>query len=160
MSEAKRNAANEWFRTTLLSRLDDKRTGAIVIVMQRVHVDDLAGFVLSQSDDWTVLNLPAIAEIDEDIWLSPTEVHHRKAGDVLSPEREPLWVLESLRQQLGSDAFSAQYQQAPAPPGGAMIKRAWIRRYDEVPLEMLDEIVAEYQRNVLCDGLRVVVVEA
>lgn len=135
MSEAKRNAANEWFRTTLLSRLDDKRSGSIVIVMQRCHVDDLAGFVMSQSDDWTVLNLPAIAEIDEDIRLSPTEVHHRKAGNVLSPEREPLWVLESLRQQLGSDAFSAQYQQAPAPPGGAMIKRAWVRRYDEAPLE-------------------------
>ncbi|TAL82618.1 MAG: hypothetical protein EPN75_02010 [Beijerinckiaceae bacterium] len=135
MSEARRGTANEWFRNTLMSRLDDKRTGAIVIVMQRVHVDDLAGFVLSLSDDWTVLNLPAIAEIDEDIWLSPTEVHHRKAGDVLSPEREPLWVLESLRQQLGSDAFSAQYQQAPAPPGGAMIKRAWVQRYDELPLQ-------------------------
>ena len=135
MSEAKRGAANEWFRTTLMSRLDDKRTGAIVIVMQRVHVDDLTGFVLSLSDDWTVLNLPAIAEIDEDIPLSLTDVHRRKAGDVLSPQREPLWILEALRQQLGSDAFSAQYQQAPAPPGGAMIKRAWIRRYEELPLE-------------------------
>ena len=133
LSEAKRGAANEWFRTTLMSRLDDKRTGTIVIVMQRVHVDDLAGFVLSLSDDWTVLNLPAIAEIDEDIRLSATQVHHRRAGDVLSPEREPLWVLEALRQQLGSDAFSAQYQQAPAPPGGAMIKRAWVRRYSELP---------------------------
>ena len=133
LSEAKRSAANEWFRTTLMSRLDDKRTGAIVIVMQRVHMDDLSGFVLSLSDDWTVLNLPAIAEVDEDIRLSATQVRHRRAGDVLSPEREPLWVLEALRQQLGSDAFSAQYQQAPAPPGGAMIKRAWIRRYAELP---------------------------
>jgi predicted phage terminase large subunit-like protein len=133
LSEAKRGAANEWFRTTLMSRLDDKRTGAIVIAMQRVHMDDLSGFVLSLSDDWTVLNLPAIAEIDEDIQLSATQVHHRRAGDVLSPEREPLWVLEALRQQLGSDAFSAQYQQAPAPPGGAMIKRAWVRRYSELP---------------------------
>jgi hypothetical protein len=46
-SETKRNAAKEWFKKTLLSRLDDKRTGAIVIVMQRVHMDDLAGFVLA-----------------------------------------------------------------------------------------------------------------
>src|SRR5262249_44371122 len=42
-------------------------------------------------------------------------------------------VLESLRAQLGSDIFTAQYQQAPVPPGGAMIKRAWIRRYDQLP---------------------------
>jgi predicted phage terminase large subunit-like protein len=135
LSEARRNGANEWFRTTLMSRLDDKRTGAIVIVMQRVHTDDLTGFVLSLSDDWTVLSLPAIAEIDEEIQLSPVETYSRKAGEVLAPEREPLCVLEALRQQLGSDAFSAQYQQDPAPPGGAMIKRAWVRRYDELPLE-------------------------
>jgi predicted phage terminase large subunit-like protein len=133
-SEAKRNAANEWFKNTLVSRLDDKRTGAIVIVMQRVHMDDLTGFVLSLSDEWEVLNLPAIAEADEDIPTSATDVHHRKAGEALSPEREPLRVLESLKLQLGSDAFSAQYQQAPAPPGGAMIKRNWIVRYDELPI--------------------------
>ena len=52
LSEAKRSAANQWFANTLLSRLDDKRTGAIVIVMQRVHMDDLTGFLLSQSDEW------------------------------------------------------------------------------------------------------------
>jgi predicted phage terminase large subunit-like protein len=133
-SEAKRNAANEWFRSTLLSRLDDKRTGAIIIVMQRVHMDDLTGFVQSLSDDWDVLRLPAIAEIDEDIPISETMVHHRKAGEALSPEREPIPVLESLKLQLGGDAFSAQYQQEPAPPGGAMIKRVWIKRYSELPL--------------------------
>jgi hypothetical protein len=132
-SEAKRNAANEWFKNTLLSRLDDKRTGAIVIVMQRVHMDDLTGFVTDQSDEWKVLNLPAIAEIDEDIPISPTKVYRRGAGEALSPVREPLAVLENLKLQLGSDAFSAQYQQAPAPPGGAMIKRHWIKRYDQLP---------------------------
>ena len=116
-----------------MSRLDDKRTGAIVIVMQRVHLDDLTGYVLSLSDDWTVLNLPAIAEIDEDVALSLTEVYRRRAGEALSPEREPLWVLEDLRRQLGSDAFSAQYQQEPVPPGGAMVKRAWIKRYHNLP---------------------------
>jgi predicted phage terminase large subunit-like protein len=132
-SETKRNAANEWFRNTLLSRLDDKRTGAIIIVMQRVHMDDLTGFVTSQSDEWEVLNLPAIAEADEDITISASEVHCRKAGEALSPEREPLSVLENLKAQLGSDAFSAQYQQMPVPPGGAMIQRDWIKRYVELP---------------------------
>ena len=133
-SETKRNAANEWFKNTLLSRLDDKRTGAIIIVMQRVHMDDLTGFVTSQSDEWEVLNLPAIAEIDEVIPISDTKVHRRRVGEALSPEREPLSVLENLKAQLGSDAFSAQYQQMPVPPGGAMIKRDWIKRYAELPL--------------------------
>ena len=109
-SEAKRSAANEWFRNTLTSRLDDKRTGAMVSVMQRVHMDDLTGFVQTLSDDWRLLKLPAIAEIDEDIPISDTKVYHRKAGEALSPEREPIAVLESLKLQLGGDTFSAQYQ--------------------------------------------------
>ena len=132
-SEAKRNGANEWFKNTLLSRLDDKRTGAIVIVMQRVHMDDLTGFVTRQSDEWEVLNLPAIAEVEEIIPISDTEVHRRRVGEALSPEREPLSILANMKVQLGSDAFSAQYQQMPVPPGGAMIKRNWIKRYVDLP---------------------------
>lgn len=132
MSEAKRSAANQWFTNTLLSRLDDKRTGAIIVVMQRVHMDDLTGFLLGQSDEWEVLSLPAIASFDEVIPISADRVYHRKAGEVLS-EREPLDILESLRLQIGSDAFSAQYQQSPVPPGGAMIKRSWVVRYTELP---------------------------
>ncbi|HEX3675681.1 MAG TPA: phage terminase large subunit [Rhizomicrobium sp.] len=54
-------------------------------------------------------------------------------GEALSPEREPLDVLEELKLQIGSDAFSAQYQQQPAPPGGAMVKRQWVKRYSELP---------------------------
>jgi predicted phage terminase large subunit-like protein len=135
MSEAKRTAANQWFTNTLLSRLDDKRTGAIVVVMQRVHIDDLTGFLLSQSEEWEVLSLPAIAYSDEAIPISAERSYHRKAGEALSPEREPLHVLEALKLQIGSDPFSAQYQQSPAPPGGAMVKRHWVKRYSELPPE-------------------------
>ena len=132
-SETKRSAANQWFTNTLLSRLDDKRTGAIVVVMQRVHVDDLTGFLVGQSDEWDVLSLPAIAHSDEVIPLSPDRTYRRKAGEALSPKREPLIVLDALKLQIGSDAFSAQYQQSPAPPGGAMVKRHWVVRYSELP---------------------------
>jgi predicted phage terminase large subunit-like protein len=134
ISDSRRTAPNLWYSNTLVSRVDDKRTGAIVVVMQRVHIDDLTGFLLDQSDDWEVLSLPAIAETDEDI-LVWGGVYHRKAGEVLSPQREPLEVLNALKLEIGGDAFSAQYQQNPTPPGGAMIKRRWIRRYDELPPE-------------------------
>jgi hypothetical protein len=106
---------------------------AIVVVMQRVHVDDLTGFLLAQSDEWDVLSLPAIAGCDETILLSAQRTYRRKSGEALSLEREPLDVLDAIKLQIGSDAFSAQYQQAPAPPGGAMVKRDWIVRYSELP---------------------------
>ncbi|MGB6538750.1 MAG: phage terminase large subunit [Xanthobacteraceae bacterium] len=143
LSEAKRTAANQWFLNTVMSRLDDKRTGGIAIIMQRVHIDDLTGFVLGQSDDWTVLSLPAVAESAATIPLAFGRVHHRQAGEVLSPEREPTEILDQLRQQLGSDLFSAQYQQAPVPPGGVMIKRHWVQRYSGVPAVAKDSFILQ-----------------
>lgn len=133
MSEVKRKFVNEWFTNTVLSRLDNKLTDCIIVVMQRVHLDDLTGFLLRQSDEWTVLSLPAIAEGFEETPLTNGRIHVRHPGEVLSPEREPLEVLEEIRRQLGADLFSAQYQQAPVPPGGAMVKRAWIQRYTSLP---------------------------
>ena len=64
MSESRRTAANEWFDGTLYSRLNDKTRGAIVIVMQRLHEDDLVGHVLKR-EGWEILSFPAIAETDE-----------------------------------------------------------------------------------------------
>jgi predicted phage terminase large subunit-like protein len=133
LSDSRRDAANQWLLNTVMSRLDDKRAGAIIIVMQRVHMDDLTGFVLRLSNDWTVLSLPAIAESSQTIPLADDRFRERQPGDLLSPIREPMAVLEQLRLQLGSDIFSAQYQQAPVPPGGAMIKRDWIQRYTQMP---------------------------
>jgi predicted phage terminase large subunit-like protein len=132
-SEAQRTHLNEWFSNTLLSRLDNKANGIIILVMQRVHQHDLTGYLTSQSDDWTVLSLPAIAETDEDIPVGPDLIYQRRAGTALHPDQEPLAVLEKLQTEMGSDVFAAQYQQAPVPPGGAMIHRKWLRYYDSPP---------------------------
>jgi hypothetical protein len=64
LSQAQRQAANDWFDHTLYSRLNDTRTGAIILIMHRLHEDDLAGHVLAQ-EDWDVVRFPAIAEDDE-----------------------------------------------------------------------------------------------
>lgn len=133
LSETTRKSVNDWFLNTLLSRLDNKVTGRIVIVMQRVHVDDLTGFVLAGPENWTVLKLPAIAESGQRVPIGPGRYHERQPGEVLWPERQPLHALELQRLQLGSDIFAAQYQQEPMPPGGAMIKRAWLKRYRTLP---------------------------
>lgn len=132
-SQPRRDAVNEWFASTLLSRLDSKLEGAIIVVMQRVHMDDLTGFLQRQSDEWEVLALPAIAEGAEQVAIAPGRFHQRCPGDALSPAREPLESLEGTKRQLGSDLFSAQYQQAPVPPGGVMVKRAWLKYYKSVP---------------------------
>lgn len=132
-SETRRKTLNEWFSNTLVSRLDDKRKGAIIVVMQRVHMDDLSGHLMESSDDWTVLSLPAIAEADEQIPIAKGTFYHRKIGEALHPSFEPIEVLRKQRETVGSEIFAAQYQQCPVPQGGAMIKRRWLRYYDTPP---------------------------
>lgn len=132
-SEPLRNGVNQWFSNTLLSRLDNKQTGVIIIVMQRVHLGDLTGHVLERSQDWTALTLAAIAEEDERIEIAKGKFHLRRAGEALHPAHESLATLEKLRTDLGSEIFSAQYQQSPVPPGGAMIRKEWFRYYDVSP---------------------------
>src|SRR4029077_1922950 len=92
LSDARRNATNEWFLNTLYSRLNDKCRGAIVIIMQRLHEDDLVGHVLGQ-EEWEVLSFPAIAEADEqheiETMLGPRRFIGRH-GDAVNRAREPL----------------------------------------------------------------------
>ena len=52
---------------------------------------------------------------------------HRRVGDVLHPEREPLGALNEQRQTMGSLDFSAQYQQQPIPIDGNLVKWSWFR---------------------------------
>jgi predicted phage terminase large subunit-like protein len=133
-SETRRKTLNEWFSNTLVSRLDDKRKGAIIVVMQRVHMDDLSGYLIESPDEWTVLSLPAIAEAVEQIPVAKGTFHQREIGEALHPSFEPIEVLRKQREMIGSEIFAAQYQQCPVPQGGAMIKRRWLRYYDTPPL--------------------------
>jgi predicted phage terminase large subunit-like protein len=132
-SESRRNSLNQWISNTLMSRLDNKQTGAIIVVMQRVHMDDLSGFLSSSSDDWEILSLPAIAEVEENIPIGNGKIHRRQIGEALHPELESLDTIRRQQHLMGPDVFAAQYQQSPVPAGGAMIKLAWLRYYDQLP---------------------------
>jgi predicted phage terminase large subunit-like protein len=132
LSEVKRESVNQWFDGTLYSRLDSKSDDAIVIIMQRLHIDDLVGHVSAQ-EDWTILSLPAIADEPQRIPTGPHSHIDRKPGDVLHPAREPRSVLHRIKETIGSYNFSAQYQQCPVPPGGALIRAAWLHTYRDIP---------------------------
>jgi hypothetical protein len=144
LSEAHRRAANEWFDHTLYSRLNDKQMGAIILIMHRLHEDDLVGHVTAQ-EDWDIVRFPAIAEEDERHvidTLAGSRIFARRQGEPLHPAREPLAMLEQIRLTIGEYNFAGQYQQMPAPLGGRMVKAAWFRHYTQ------DELPAEFDRVV------------
>jgi predicted phage terminase large subunit-like protein len=131
LSDNQRTAVNDWFDHTLYSRLNDKRRGRIILIMQRLHEDDLVGHVLGV-EPWKVIRFPAIAEEDEThVIQTPYGTRHfqRRAGEALHPEREPLEVLKHVREAQGEYNFAGQYQQAPAPLGGGMVKAEWFKAY-------------------------------
>ena len=132
MSEVKRLAVQQWYDGTLYSRLDSKKDDVIILVMQRLHVDDLVAHVL-EKEHWVHLDLPAIAECSQAFALGDGRRFHRKFGDVLHPEREPAAVLDAIKATIGSFNFSAQYQQRPAPEEGNLVKWSWFRTYDHLP---------------------------
>ncbi len=133
VSAAARNEVNEWFTGSALSRLDNKSEDAIIVVMQRLHVDDLIGHLLRMDVGWETLILPAIADEEATYDLGLGRSHTRRAGEPLSPARESLESLALLRRQLGTYAFSAQYQQNPLPLEGGLIQWKWFGQYPEVP---------------------------
>lgn len=136
VSEALRRRVNDWYDNTLYSRLNDRKNGAIVIIMQRLHEDDLVGHVLAQ-EEWEVLSFPAVAERNESFRIRTNEGGvrriRRRPGDVLHPARLPREELERIRRTLGAYNFAGQYQQSPAPQGGGMVRREWFAPYDAAP---------------------------
>ena len=130
-SDAQRETALNYFRHTLSTRLDNKKTGAIVVVMQRLHERDLSA--LCQDLGFLQVCLPAEAETRSEIRFPSGRIHVREPGDLLWPAREARDELETQKRMLGSVAYAGQYQQQPAPAGGAIFCREWIQYFDELP---------------------------
>lgn len=131
LTATQRQSVNEWYDSTLVSRLNNKNTGVIVIIMQRLHGNDLVGHVLKQ-EHWEVVCLPSKAEQEETFLIADAlgdRSFRRKPGDLLSPARENEDTLERIRARTGEYHFSAQYQQAPMPLEGGIVKTAWLRYY-------------------------------
>jgi predicted phage terminase large subunit-like protein len=129
LSDAERTTANNWIDATLRSRLNDPATGAIIVVMQRLHQLDPTGFLLEQEPSlWTHVRLPLVAEENE-TWIFPISgrIVHRNAGEILMPERFPAATVEEIRSR--RLVFAGQYQQSPVALGGNIIRRNEVRYY-------------------------------
>lgn len=141
-SETYRDKVWDWYRDDLYTRREPH--GAIILIMTRWHLDDLAGRLLrTEPDKWRVLNLPAIDEYGAALW----------------PERYPLPALRDIERTLGPYSWSALYQQRPVPAEGGIFKRAWFEpRVSQAPeivraarywdLAMSEKTTADYTAGV------------
>jgi predicted phage terminase large subunit-like protein len=130
-----RNKAIEWFEQTFISRIDDKKKGVIVIVMQRLHEDDLTGYLMKKKNaNWHLLKIPAIATDKKIISIGSKKIVINE-GDLLHRARDGAKEIEDLRAELGEYAFFSQYQQNPITKEGSIIKAKWLKKYQDKPCD-------------------------
>lgn len=127
-SKTARDNVWTWYTDTIYPRLEPR--GAIILVMQRWHDDDLAGRLLKAQehggDQWDVVSLPAIAEEHDLLGRHP--------GEALWPERFPVEELERIRANMSPRGWISQYQQRPIADNGATFPAHWLsRRYQTLP---------------------------
>lgn len=126
-SDVQRENVIEWMDGTMSTRLNDPATGAVVVVMQRLHEQDLTGHLLDQGG-YEHLCLPAEYEPSHPfVWPDDPRT---EPGDLLWPDHFTRDAVDDLKRQLGSYRAAGQLQQRPAPAEGGIFKTAWWRFYD------------------------------
>ena len=126
-------STNQWLASSLMTRLNNKTKGSVILVMQRVSIWDTTKFLLDIGG-YDLLKLPAKTDKDVSIPLFDGDHHHWKQGELLHPELLPESVLKEQRSCLGSAAYSAQYLQTPIPAGGGAINLSKFKRFTKRPV--------------------------
>lgn len=118
-SELKRSRINERFDATVRTRVNSKKT-PIIVIMQRLHEDDLAGYLMAnEPDEWEVISLPVIDE----------------NGDSIFPEKFPLDYLQRL-EKANPFVFETQYMQNPKPKDGLLFPESEIKRFRRTDIDL------------------------
>ena len=135
-SETARLGSIEFYRGTIATRLNDAQTGAIVLVHQRLHEQDLTGYLLAEEPgNWEHLVLPMRYERKYSRTTSLGFKDPRTVdGELIHPERLNEKTVAAMEVTLGSHHTAAQLQQRPKVRGGNIIKGAWFKRYRTPPV--------------------------
>lgn len=143
-SEATIQTTKDWWDQTMSSRLNDAKTGAYVVIQQRLAEDDLSGHILSTDDgDWQHLVLPMHYERDRSFhtsigWKDP----RTEEGELLWEERFGEAEVNKLARNMGPFIAAGQLEQRPEPKGGGVIKREWWLNWEEDAFPPFDFILA------------------
>lgn len=135
----------EWFEQTFLSRLNDKN-GAIILVMQRLHTEDLSGYLLNNSSCWQHLKIPAMATHDQTYLINDFKYQYIK-GSTLHKFRDPPDALMQLEKEIGVHNYAAQYLQEPIENNCLLLNMQDINFYEMLP-EQFEYLVQSWDTAI------------
>lgn len=130
-SEAERNAVLLWWGEAIPSRLNEPDRGAKMVIQQRVHTDDLAGWCIKRGYHKVVLPMRFEPDHPDRHPKDP----RTETGEILHKTRISDEALRSLERALGEYATAGQLQQRPGPRDGGLFKRGWFQFVDAVPAD-------------------------
>jgi len=137
-SDTERGNVTQTFREALQTRLNNPDRSAIVVIMQRLHQDDVSGVILKDFPEFTHLMLPMRFEPSRRCKTKIGFVDPRmEEGDLLFPSRFPAKTVAQLERGMGVYAAAGQLQQRPEPRGGGILKRTSWSTWDEKAAEEL-----------------------
>jgi predicted phage terminase large subunit-like protein len=136
-SEAKRSTTLHWWREVVPTRLNDPDLSSKIVIMQRVHEDDVSGDIISRQLDYVHLMLPMEFDPDRSCETDFGGDWRTEPGELLWPERFSEQAVANLKHEMGPYAFASQMQQSPTPRGGGIIKSEWWGLYDETYAQRL-----------------------
>lgn len=134
-SPAKRKAVLDWWDDTIKSRFNDPKTGVFVVVMQRLHEEDLTGHILAHETGWDHLCLPARYDPDHKFPIKSSigfKDPRTKEGELLNPRRFTEEELSNIAKP-GTYSEAGQLQQQPAPRSGGFFARDWFEILPAAP---------------------------
>jgi predicted phage terminase large subunit-like protein len=127
-SEAERTAVKDWFDKSIQGRLDRQGEGHILVVMQRLHEDDLSGHLLQKESGWRLIRIPIRnTGPKRHIAIGHGRTYVWPEGADMMPAIMNRQEQERFKAEIGERTFSAQYLQEPLPAGGVVFKVDWIR---------------------------------
>ena len=146
-SENIRSKTINWFLETFSTRLNNRNDGRIILVMQRLHDNDLSGFLeREKSDEWTILKIPLIAQ--KNIKYSIANFNYEfKKGESINSELFSSKVINSLKNEIGKSGFNAQYLQKPDISFGGIMKKSDIK-FAEILPEKFDHIIQSWDTAI------------
>tara|TARA_R100000805_G_C3623785_1_gene130077 strand:- start:2955 stop:4412 length:1458 start_codon:yes stop_codon:yes gene_type:complete len=143
-SEIERENANEWYRTTFYSRLNNPLTGIRIVIMQRIHDNDLSGFLLYGRDSrikYRHICIPA--ELSDDVKPKSLESFYDKNG-LFWTDRFSKDILDDYKQALGSYGYAGQLMQTPTPLNSGMIKAEWLRIDQNKMIDVGEKVIVDF----------------
>lgn len=151
-SERVREETIRWFRESISSRFNNLKTGALVIIMQRVHEEDVSGVALGPEFDYCHCMIPWEYDTGRQRDAEGNPIENQIGwSDPREEDGDPAWLdrfdeesINRLKREVGPYGWASQFQQAPAPRGGGLFKREWWQLWepDDGKFPIFDLVVA------------------